>query len=172
MEVSLQQEEQSPNNNIKGCILPWMHIFGSLSGNFYLCCHAEYVAGTKIMGTYKQSLANIWNSEDYKQVRLNFLKNNIPIECIHACYDKETQGSSSNRLSVNQRFQKYAYIQNKTNADGSIDNTPTYLDIRFGNLCNFKCRMCGPYASTSWYKDSEDPKWSKTIDYFTDNEDF
>jgi len=32
--------------------------------------------------------------------------------------------------------------------------------------------MCVPYASTSWYKDSDDPKWSKTIDYFTDNEDF
>jgi len=172
LEASLQQDEQSPNNNIKGCILPWMHIFGSLSGNFYLCCHAEFVPNTKIMGTHKQSLDSIWNSLDYKQVRLNFLKNKIPTECVHACYDKEKQGSGSNRLQVNQRFQKYAYIQDKTNSDGSVDSTPTYLDIRFGNLCNFKCRMCGPAASTSWYKDSNDPKWSKTLDYFTDNENF
>ena len=172
MEVSLQQDEQFPSNNVTGCILPWMHIFGSLSGNFYICCHAEYAPGTRVMGTYKQSLGEIWNSEDYKQARINFLKNKIPTECVHACYDKEKQGSGSNRITANDRFNKYAYLQDETNSDGSLDITPAYLDIRFGNLCNFKCRMCGPYASTSWYKDSDDPKWSKTIDYFTDNEDF
>ena len=172
LEVSLQQDEQFPNNNVTGCILPWMHIFGSLSGNFYICCHAEYAQGTKVMGTYKQSLGEIWNSKDYKQARLNLLKGIIPTECKNACYDKEKQGSGSNRITANDRFNKYAYLQDETNIDGSLDITPAYLDIRFGNLCNFKCRMCGPYASTSWYKDSEDPSWSKTIDYFTDNEDF
>ena len=172
MEASLQQDEQFPSNNVTGCILPWMHIFGSLSGNFYICCHAEYAQGTRVMGTYKQSLGEIWNSEDYKQARLNLLKGIIPTECKNACYDKEKQGSGSNRITANDRFNHYAHLQNKTNSDGSLDVTPAYLDIRFGNLCNFKCRMCGPYASTSWYKDSDDPKWSKTIDYFTDNEDF
>ena len=172
MEASLQQDEQFPNNNVKACILPWIHLFGSLSGNFYICCHAEYTPKPKIMGTYKQSLGDIWNSPDYKQARLALLNNKIPTECIDACYRKETQGSNSNRLTVNRRFNHYAYLQDETNSDGSLDTTPPYLDIRFGNLCNFKCRMCGPGASTSWYADTKDPKWKKTIDYYTDNEDF
>ena len=172
MEVFLQQDVQSPNSKIKGCILPWMHIFGGLTGNFYLCCHAQFQTDTTIVGTYDQALGDIWNSEKYKKTRLDFLNNKIPSECIRACYDKEKQGSDSNRLQVNKRFSKDGYLQSQTNEDGSLDNKPTYLDIRFGNLCNFKCRMCGPDASTSWYKDTLETGWSKTMDYYTDNKDF
>jgi hypothetical protein len=81
-----------------------MHIFGSLSGNFYICCHAEYTSSVRPMGTYKQSLGDIWNSENYKQARLNLLKGVIPTECKNACYDKEKQGSGSNRITANDRF--------------------------------------------------------------------
>ena len=172
MEVSLQQDEQYPNNDVKGCILPWMHIFGGLNGNYHLCCHAQFQADSTIVGTYDQSLSDIWNSDHYKDTRLNFLKNKIPIECIKACYEKEKQGSDSNRLQVNRRFAKDTYLQEQTNIDGSIDTDPTYLDIRFGNLCNFKCRMCGPDASTSWYTDTLHSGWSKTMDHYTDNENF
>ena len=28
-----------------------------------------------------------------------------------------------------------------------------YIDFRFSNLCNFKCRTCGPDLSSSWYED-------------------
>ena len=78
MEASLQQDVQFPNNKIKGCILPWMHIFGGLTGNFYLCCHAQFQTDTTIVGTYDQSLGDIWNSDQYKKTRLDFLKNKIP----------------------------------------------------------------------------------------------
>jgi hypothetical protein len=41
-----------------------------------------------------------------------------------------------------------------TNEDGSIDDFKMrYLDIRFSNLCNMKCRTCGPELSSSWYDD-------------------
>jgi hypothetical protein len=106
LEVSLQQDEQYPNNDVKGCILPWMHIFGGLNGNYHLCCHAQFQADSTIVGTYDQSLSDIWNSDHYKDTHLNFLKNKIPIECIKACYEKEKQGSDSNRLQVNRRFAK------------------------------------------------------------------
>ncbi len=39
----------------------------------------------------------------------------------------------------------------KMDADGSIDWMPSSLDIRFGNLCNQKCIMCGPSFSNMWY---------------------
>ena len=148
-----------------------MHIFGGLRGTFHLCCHAEFQPNTTIVGDHSQKLEDIWNSEVYKKVRLDFLANKIPNDCITACYNKEKQGSISNRQQVNSRFNKKAYLQDKTNIDGSIDSKPTYLDIRFGNLCNFKCRMCGPDASTSWYTDSIEPR-NSVIDYFSDNDIF
>ena len=41
------------------------------------------------------------------------------------------------------------------NEDGSIDNFETiYLDFRFSNLCNFKCRSCRPEWSSTWAKEA------------------
>ena len=167
MEDSLQQEEQS--RKVKGCILPWMHLYGSLSGDYHLCCHAQYVEPSDgVVGKKDQSLIDVWNSDVYKKTRKNLLNNKIPYVCKVACYDKEKLGSDSNRLQVNKRFSHLSGLQNLTNEDGSLDVYPSYLDIRFGNLCNFKCRTCGPEASTSWYKDSPF-KMTKVIDPYTDN---
>ena len=169
MEGSLQQEEQYQNNKIKGCILPWNHIFGSLSGNFHLCCHAEWENPPLILGNSTQTSTQIWNGEPLKKVRKQFLKGEIPTVCKNVCYDREALGINSNRLSVNSRFETQKHLQDNTSEDGSLTTLPTYLDLRFGNLCNFKCRMCGPEASTSWYKDSKSSH-SKTIDHYTNND--
>ena len=34
LEDSLAQDEQFQNNRVKGCILPWVHMYGSLQGTF------------------------------------------------------------------------------------------------------------------------------------------
>ena len=36
---------------------------------------------------------------------------------------------------------------------GNQWNTPLTLDYRPSNLCNLKCRMCGPGSSTEWAKE-------------------
>jgi len=147
-------------------------MYGSLQGNFRLCCYTDFLLNPITLGTHKDSLLDVWNGEEYKKVRRDFLKGQIPNECIEACYKKQSQGAISNREQVNSRFAKYAYLQDETLEDGTIDNKPSYLDIRFGNLCNFKCRICGPASSTSWYRDWHDNSYKKTIDYFSDNELF
>ena len=170
MEDSLRQEEQSPNNKIKGCILPWIHMYGSLQGTFYNCCHVEFNASNPIiLGDHNQKLSDIWNGEKLKQVRKDFLKGRPPKECVEVCYRVEGKGGNSNRLQVNKRFSDKAKVQNLTKPDGSLESYPSYIDIRFGNLCNFKCRMCGPGASSSWYKDAINPRSGGIIDYFSNN---
>ena len=32
---------------------------------------------------------------------------------------------------------------------------PISFDYRVRNLCNFKCRMCGPQLSTGWYEETK-----------------
>ena len=169
MEGSLQQEEQSQNNSIKGCILPWNHIFGGLLGNYHLCCHAEYQDSAPILGPASYSITQVWNGEPLKKVRKQFLAGDIPAVCKKVCYDREAIGVKSNRNSVNERFENQKHLQDKTQEEGSLPSMPTYMDIRFGNLCNFKCRMCGPESSTSWYKDTK-LSFSKTVDPYTKNE--
>jgi len=124
-----------------------------------------------VLGNHKQTLDEVWNGESYRNIRQRFLKGDIPDGCKKVCYDREVHGDSiSNRQQVNKRFKKKAYLQDLTNDDGSLPNKPSYLDLRFGNLCNFKCRTCGPNASTSWYTDWPDNKLSSVVDYYSDNE--
>ena len=146
-----------------------MHLYGSLNGTFHVCCHAEFASTKSIeLGDSTQSLKDIWNSENFRYVRKSFLQGKPPLECIETCYDVEKKGGTSNRNQVNKRFLNKQSLQNLTNQDGSVNNFPSYIDLRFGNLCNFKCRMCGPHASTSWYKEAG-TNYSNVIDHYTDN---
>lgn len=161
---------------IKGCILPWMHLYGDVSGKYYLCCHIDNKPEA-IMATYKDDISTIFNNDKYKSARKQFLSNKYPKECKKACYDIEELGGESNRQQVNKRFANFTNLQKHTKSDGSVVNHPIYLDIRFGNKCNFKCRICGPYASSTWFKDSlKISKFKNTPaqleDYYTDSPDF
>ena len=33
--------------------------------------------------------------------------------------------------------------------------TIVYLDFRFSNVCNLRCRYCGPELSSNWYADAK-----------------
>ena len=56
---------------------------------------------------------------------------------------------------MNSNFSDYTNLYANTKQDGSLNTPPIYLDFRFGNLCNFTCRMCGSYASSSWAKEEK-----------------
>ena len=160
---------------VKGCILPWIHLYGDVQGKYKLCCHIPSPAYN--MGSYQEPISSIFNNEKYKKIRTQMLSGNIPEMCKKTCYDIEDLGGESNRQQVNKRFGKFAKLQDYTNKDGSVNNNPIYLDIRFGNKCNFKCRICGPFASSAWFRDakkiSEFKNSPKQLeDYYTDSQDF
>ena len=169
---------------IKGCILPWIHLYGDVKGEYRLCCHipTQYNKNEEniediVVATYKDPISSIWNNDYYKKTRLQFLNNEIPSVCYKACYSVEDLGGESNRQHVNKHFAKFTKLQDHTKEDGSLSTNPIYLDIRFGNKCNFKCRICGPYASSAWFKDREKidlftDRKSQLEDYYTDSPDF
>jgi MoaA/NifB/PqqE/SkfB family radical SAM enzyme len=65
----------------------------------------------------------------------------------------------SKRMSVLTKNKKNAYVtidqaDKITMLDGSVTETKIVsLDLRFGNLCNYKCIMCSPVHSNLWYDD-------------------
>ena len=160
---------------VKGCILPGIHLYGDVQGQYKLCCHIASPAYN--MGSYQEPISSIFNNEKYKKIRTQMLSGNITEMCKKTCYDIEDLGGESNRQQVNKRFGKFAKLQDYTNKDGSVNNNPIYLDIRFGNKCNFKCRICGPFASSAWFKDAQKISEFKNSpkqleDYYTDSQDF
>jgi len=103
---------------------------------------------------HKESLNDLMNNTNYKTIRKQMLNGEKPTACSR-CYELEdTADSWTLRKNSLQSFKNHLPYLTETKEDGSIDDFKMrYLDIRFSNLCNMKCRTCGPSLSSSWYDD-------------------
>jgi sulfatase maturation enzyme AslB (radical SAM superfamily) len=60
------------------------------------------------------------------------------------------------RQKINNNFKNNIDLIQYTNEDGELLKMDfKYIDIRFSNLCNLKCRGCSPTLSSSWYDDHQ-----------------
>ncbi len=94
------------------------------------------------------------NHKVSKQIRKEMLAGQKPSAC-SLCWKEESIGIFSKRKSMLKQYDIDSLIQH-TESDGTIDldKTPlNYLDLRLGNLCNLKCRSCGPGDSSLWVDD-------------------
>jgi hypothetical protein len=130
------------------CILPWIHMHAWPDGRAMPCCIAD---SDQPFGNVKEnSIKEVWNSDKYKELRLAML-NGEKLDCCRRCYELEDSTYIwTLRKNHNQWFgDKHFDLVEKTNTDGSIDEMRmAYMDIRFSNICNMKCRSCGPELSS------------------------
>ena len=132
------------------CMMPWLHIHAFPDGRAYPCCFGldQYPVGD----LNKNSMAEVFNGKDMREMRLNMLSNKPSRQC-GKCYDQEKSGFFSLRLSSNKHFGHNIAMIDNTTEDGTADFVIKYWDIRFSNLCNFACRSCGTWFSSNWYED-------------------
>jgi organic radical activating enzyme len=126
------------------CSLAWLGVTTDPDGTLRPCC----VSRDKILkddGTpYNigiDKLETIYNSNYYKNLRRDML-DGVKIAGCETCYSNENTGRESRRLINNQHFKDFSFTS--TSADTDI----RYLDLRLGNQCNLKCRMCSPMNSS------------------------
>ena len=131
------------------CMLPWIHLHGWPTGEAFLCC----MSNTPVGDLRKNTMEEIWNNDKLKDVRKNMLADKPCGEC-KRCYDDEKHGLFSMRNSSNKHFGHNIKDVNKTQEDGTHPEFKIrYWDVRFSNICNFKCRYCGPNFSSNWWED-------------------
>lgn len=128
------------------CPLPWMHLMVHPNGTVSPCClNREYV-----FGDLKQSnLGDILNSDKAKSFRKEMLEAGMPKSCAN-CINIEKVGNHSYRKDIIEKYGNKFLETIKVESDGSSNNNFFYLDLRFSNVCNLRCRMCGPWDSTAW----------------------
>lgn len=141
------------------CSAPWSHLHVLPEGDVLPCCmwdYSVYEDGGRFgnINDY-DDITDLFNNTRFRELRQSFLSNEPAVGC-HRCYHQE----KFNRYSSFRSFMNSDKILTEdvfrtiesTNNDGSIDDiTVTYLDVRFGNICNLKCRMCGHHLSSTWY---------------------
>ena len=145
------------------CPLPWIYQAFRNNGDIRVCCQANQSTNRGILTredgtTYNATTANLdesRNSELMKRVRKNMIAGEWSPEC-KRCKVEESNGLSSNRhYSLAWWEMTLDDVKNDTSDDGTIDinRFPVIsYDMRFGNICNLACRMCGPTESHTWYE--------------------
>ncbi len=134
------------------CLVPWTHVHTTPTGVAAPCCISESCASVIGIGDAKrQSLMSLVNSRKMNQLRLDMIAGIKNPEC-SKCHRHEDQGVTSFRQMMNEELKEYfVEATTPTNKDGSLEEFKMkYFDIRFNNICNFKCRTCGSSFSTQW----------------------
>lgn len=149
------------------CPLPWLGLNIRNNGDVRICCNANVSANqglvSKSDGSFynlgKDSIQDFRNADLMKEVRQKMLSGDYHDSCIRC--KREAESGMESRADWEREIWKLALTEDKartlTEEDGTIDideNPIKYMDLRFGNLCNLKCRMCGPTDSNMWYEDT------------------
>lgn len=131
---------------------PWVQLHVWPNGNVYPCCTFDTKSPLGNLNT--ATLAQIWNSPRMRALRTRMMVGAPTAGCAK-CYELDDAGGGSNRVGVlNARFAHHAPVVKETLEDGRLERfNAVYLDVRFSNLCNFRCRTCGPELSSGWRKD-------------------
>ena len=142
-------------NNDKICVVPWIHLNFEPDGQVTPCCLTSahhYYAGD----LNKNSVEEIWNSDNMKKLRKEMI-NGIEPKICDKCFNNERVTGESSRVYRNNEFKKVIeIIPEITQPDGTGTTMDfKYCDFRFSNLCNFKCRSCGPRYSSAWVPDAK-----------------
>ena len=155
------------------CPIPWNFQAVRNNGDIRICCQANVTKNQGVIrhndGTpynaRRDSLEDARNADLMKTVRKNMLKGVWSQEC-GRCQQEEEAGLNSRRQYEQQNWPTFTIDKARaaTDDEGNVSDIPvTYYDLRFGNLCNLACRMCGPTDSHTWYEQWVD--YHKTNDY-------
>ena len=133
------------------CMMPWVHTHIWPNGNAFPCCMSD---SDIVYGNLNDnSLEEIWNNKKYKKLRKNMLNEKESPECTR-CYEMEKSNIWTLRKNTNKYYISHWDRVETTQDDGTVEEVNMgYMDIRVSNICNFRCRTCGPELSSAWYED-------------------
>jgi len=127
------------------CVNPYLNLSVHPSGVVKPCCMSDqsYVTDLGKKTLNEASVKDFWKSKDRIDL-INDLNNGVRVEACSACWQEEAAGAKSKRMRDNENYaEKHVYY----------DMMPVVLDLSLGNLCNLKCRICGPMHSTPWLQE-------------------
>ena len=130
------------------CILPWVSLETSPIGTVRPCCLAEEEIKDELGNKYKlisTDLRLIHNSEYMRNLRQQFLAGKQPQTC-RKCCNEERSGRTSKRMHTLNRLKHIVH-----DTEWTEDAKPLmFLDLKLGNICNLKCRICGSWSSSQF----------------------
>jgi molybdenum cofactor biosynthesis enzyme MoaA len=121
------------------CKKLWNHLYIGTDSNVLPCCVADH--RYPLGNINNQSIDSLLDSDRAKKIR-QWMIDGYRTKCCSVCYKKE----DNNIQSIRQEFEPTSIKRQQIK----------YLDVRLNNICNFKCRMCSEYFSSSIQQETID----------------
>ena len=132
------------------CAMKWWHQTLYLhTGDNHSCYHPRphHIPVEEI----KANPAALHNTKWKKEQRKIMLEGGRPDECYYCWNIEDLEGDhlsdrmihSSSSFAINE-------LESLGELDWDADVNPRYLEVSFGNGCNYRCGYCCPQASTLW----------------------
>ena len=122
------------------CILPWINQEARTNGEIGVCCVMQETVPDMNLAD-GATLADAWNSKWLADLKQDFLEGKQPDACYN-CWNEEKAGIDSKRLRELRKFPHHLEDLNHVK--------PKSMDLKLGNICNTKCRICTGFASSQW----------------------
>jgi MoaA/NifB/PqqE/SkfB family radical SAM enzyme len=166
-------ESAIPNNF---CVAPFVNMTITSEGTNRPCCKYDAFKSEDSSDTVANtSLIKLYNSDEIESLREQFMNNERPDKC-KVCWLEEDNNIKSLRQLYNHNWiNKPSWGKppepKKINFAQAFYGQPTNLDLKLSNLCNLRCRICGPWSSTQWIKDYNNLGWAdkRAIKVWTEN---
>jgi MoaA/NifB/PqqE/SkfB family radical SAM enzyme len=154
------------------CAFPFQHLCLGSEGTARLCCmsHDLVTDHGAPMSLSGHTMDEIWNSAYMRSLRRGML-NGEHISSCEVCYESEAASGQSYRTNsglqpieghpVSQAEMQRSY---GSSSNFRVSESPIYIKLETGNLCNLKCRMCWDVNSSQIERDPVHSKWNGRID--------
>lgn len=130
-------------------MIPWISVETSPISTTRPCCLAideiTRTDGTKY-SLKDSTLEEVYHSPYMQELRREFLDGKKPDTC-KRCWDEEAAGRASKRINSRIRLKEYYDQIDWTNIN---PDQLWFIDLKIGNICNLKCRICGSWSSSKW----------------------
>lgn len=130
----------------KRCVLAYTSMYIEPDGKIRPCCVSGDFEEELNFNDY-DSIPELYNAPQMKALRKS-MEDGDPMSICDICF----KGGNQLMPYWNKRWKHKLDDPNLRDADYNVKSLD-YLDARFSNICNFKCRMCGPGLSSSWNED-------------------
>ncbi len=130
------------------CYYAFSSLMMKADGAYSPCCKYAHdiTQNGKTLNASDHNLEDAWNADSLKALRSEFLEGKKPAGC-RICWEEEAAGVQSMRLDSLHKIAGEPLSQ---------PEQPLRLELYPSNLCNLKCRICGPYNSSRWISEAKE----------------
>ena len=121
------------------CTKLWTDVYVTNPYHVGSCCRSY--------STNAHSIVEFWNHKDITKVRVDMLAGRKNERC-QFCYNLEDAGFKSIRTTINDVDISHELSLTDSNGKCSAINLKR-VEVRFSNICNFKCRTCHGISSSA-----------------------